>query len=368
MFVVFRADASLEIGTGHVMRCLTLADSLREMGAECLFVCRRHPGNLVETIESRGFRVQALPLGSSGEGCNGDAADEHAGWLGESWKLDATQTLASMDGHRADWVVVDHYAIGAKWERHVSTGAKRLMVIDDLANRSHRCDLLVDQNLGRTETSYRQLVPAACRVLSGPRYALLRKEFPALRESSLARRQRPKLGRLLIAMGGVDKDNSTGAVLSALVGSGMPSECLVTVVLGKHCPWIEDIRSVASSLPWEVDIHVDTPDMAGLMAASDLAIGGAGSTSWERCCLGVPSIQVVLASNQQEIAAALQAAGAAITVEVSVLASTIGTVLASICKDPSLIGEMSAAAATVTSGQGVLEVRGHMLRNMADEN
>ncbi len=368
MFVVFRADASLEIGTGHVMRCLTLADALRDKGVECLFVCRQHLGNMVEAIESRGFRAQVLPLGYRSEGLNGDAAGEHAGWLGESWKQDVIQTLACLKGRRADWLVVDHYAIGAEWERQTSAGAKRLMVIDDLANRPHQCDLLMDQNLGRSEASYRHLVPDACRVLAGPRYALLRKEFSVLRDRSLARRQTPKLGRLQIAVGGVDKDNATGAILNALIGSGIPNGCRVTVVLGKHCPWIDDVRRIASSLPWPVDIHVDTLDMAGLMAASDLAIGGAGSTSWERCCLGVPSIQVVLASNQREIAVALQAAGAAITVEVAAIASTIGTVLASIFTNPSLIGEMSTAAAAITSGQGALQVSEHMLRVMADEN
>ena len=368
MFVVFRADASLEIGTGHVMRCLTLADALRERGVDCLFVCRRHPGNLIEAIESRGFRVEALPIAVGGEGGDGDAAAEHAGWLGAPWKLDAAQTRAGMNNRRADWLVVDHYAIGAQWERQIEASASHLMVIDDLANRPHFCDLLMDQNLGRTEESYQRLVPAACRVFAGAEYALLRKEFPALREKSLARRQPPKIRQLLIAMGGVDKDNATGAILETLSRNGVPKDCSVTVVLGKHCPWIDEVKHLASTLPSHIDVHVDTPDMAKLMADSDLAIGGAGSTSWERCCLGVPSIQVVLASNQSEIAAALQAAGAAITVDAATLESAMAEVLGRIFSTPSLIGEMSRAAAKVTSGQGVATVTGYMLRVVADEN
>ena len=368
MFVVFRVDASLEIGIGHVMRCLTLADALRENGAECLFVCRLHQGNLVEAIQSRGFNTEALPLGFCSIELSGDAAQEHQGWLGDSWKHDAIQTLACISDRRPDWIVVDHYAIGAQWEREISVGSRRVMVIDDLANRRHDCDLLLDQNLGRCEESYRNLLHDECQVLAGPQFALLRKEFSKIRESSLSRRQKPKLDRLLIAMGGVDKNNATGTILDAISKSSISHECQIIVVLGKHSPWIDQVRSIAMSMPWQVDIHVDTPDIAGLMAQSDFAIGGAGSTSWERCCLGLPAIQVVLASNQREIAVALQAARAAVTVEYSELASNIVMVLDSIFTNPSLIKQMSSSAAVITSGHGALRVSEYMSKVMVDEN
>lgn len=368
MLVVFRADASLEIGTGHVMRCLTLADALRAKGAECRFVCRQHPGNLAEAIESRGFLVDMLPVVASFDRRDVDASGEHAGWLGDSLEQDALQTRACMRGRVADWLVIDHYAISEPWERQIDGSAKRLMVIDDLANRLHQCDLLMDQNLGRNEESYRHLVPGACRIFAGPKYALLRNEFPMQRAHSLARRQHPRLGRLLIAMGGVDKDNATGTILKALAGAGLPADCCISVVLGRHCPWIDEVNQLASDLPWQTDIHVDAQNMAVLMADSDLAIGGAGSTSWERCCLGVPSIQVVLASNQREIAAALQAAGAAITVELSELAGSLAKVIARVCESSVVIGAMSMAAAGVTTGRGATLVSDYMLRVTADEN
>ena len=210
MRAVFRADASLAIGTGHVMRCLTLAGALREQGVDCAFVCREHPGHLRDAVERLGFPVTML---SPAEGAAGPSPYAH--WLGASQAQDARDTLQAMAGRQPDWVVVDHYALDAQWESQVRAGCGRLLAIDDLADRPHDCDLLLDQNLGRSAQAYAQLCPADCRILAGPAYALLRPEFAAWRARSLERRRRPAVRRILVTMGGVDKDNASAVALQA---------------------------------------------------------------------------------------------------------------------------------------------------------
>lgn len=314
MSIAFRADASLEIGTGHVMRCLTLADALRDRGARCRFVSRRHPGNLLEIISRRGYPVDALPIGEHEVDSplrDVAVAPSHARWLGAGWETDARQTRQALRAGMVDWLIVDHYALDARWERALRPVCRRLMVIDDLADRGHDCDLLLDQNLGRTAADYADLVPPECTLLAGPRYALLRPEFSASRQYSLQRREKSALHHVLITMGGIDTDNATGRVLDALRACVLPANCRITVVLGLHAPWIDEVRVRASTMPQRTELLIDVEQMAQLMADCDLVIGAAGSTSWERCALGIPAYMLVLAQNQRTAADAIVAAGAA---------------------------------------------------------
>lgn len=320
MLVAFRADASLEIGSGHVMRCLTLADALQAQGAQCHFLCREHPGHLCELIEARGYPVHRLPQEARDTNTAVTSVTEpkldHAHWLGASWDEDAAACLPLLAELAPAWLVVDHYALDHRWETTVldrlPNSRPRLLVIDDLADRRHIADLLLDQNLGRQAEDYRGLVPEGCQVLAGPRYALLRPEFREWREASLSRRARePGLRRLLINLGGVDKDNVTGQVLDALITCDLPENLQISVVMGASAPWRESVTAQARTMPWPTEVVANVSDMARRMAEADLAIGAAGSTSWERCCLGLPTLMVVLADNQKEVASYLNELGAA---------------------------------------------------------
>jgi len=239
--IAFRVDASLEIGTGHVMRCLTLADALRERGAaSCTFVCRPHQGHLLALVTQRGHLALALPELQEGTQFNRNGV-AHSHWLGTDWATDTQDTQQALsahtDGQPMDWLVVDHYALDARWEEALRPQAKRIMVIDDLADRPHACDLLLDQNLGRSAKDYGGLLKGKTITLIGPQYALLRPEFAALRAQSLASRQsNSQLRRLFVTMGGVDKDNATGQVLAALQTCHLPVNLRVTVVMGPHPP------------------------------------------------------------------------------------------------------------------------------------
>ena len=308
--VVFRVDAGAAIGSGHVVRCLTLADALRGRGAACRFVCRAHAGHMAGTIRERGYPVTLLPLAPD------RPAEGYGAWLGAPWRRDARETL---DALPADWLVVDHYGIGADWHGMVRagrtgaarTGAARIAVIDDLADRALDCDLVLDQNFGRAAEDYRPLVPPGCAVLAGTGYALLRPEFAAARPAALARRREGRLERILITMGGVDAGNATGRALEALAGCALPAGAGATVVMGGAAPHGEAVRARAADLPFAVDIRTGVRDMAALMAACDLAVSAAGSTLWEMCCLGLPLVAAVTADNQRPAARRLEAAGLA---------------------------------------------------------
>ena len=305
MRAIFRADASTHIGIGHVMRCLTLADALRKRGARCGFMCREHSGHLMNLIRARGYEVHALPLADAPAPGQDNAPHDH--WLGADWVTDAQQTLAAMHGAPIDLLVVDHYALDARWEKQVGAHCGKLLVIDDLADRPHDCDLLLDQNwLGDCpDMRYAGLVPDRCRMFLGPQHALLTPEYVQLRASMPARDG--IIRRVLVFMGGADPGNQTSKVLEALMHPALQS-LAVDVVVGVNHPAPERIRKAAAERP-ATTLHQGIPSLAGLMAHADLMIGAGGSTAWERMCLGLPAIVIGIALNQLEICRALMAAG-----------------------------------------------------------
>ena len=349
MKIAFRADASIQIGTGHVMRCLTLANELTRQGHECWFVCRDHPGNLGNLIASQGHGLTLLPAPVTHfpKG-KGTASEDYALWLGVPWQDDAGQSLEVLSPLKPDWLVVDHYALDVKWEHYLSAAVGRIMVIDDLANRSHKCELLLDQTYGRSRDDYKALLPLDTTILCGSEYALLRTEFAEWRGYSLARRNSNSLKNVLITMGGADKDNFTGMVLEALTLSELPRDCKLTVVMGKTAPWIDSVKKLAQSLVWETEVLIGVANMAELMAESDLAIGAAGSTTWERCCLGLPTITVVLAENQKYIAEHLSKSGTCVSIVCNDMPPAIEKVL-----NTEKFRDLSLRSSAICDGKGV---------------
>lgn len=333
MQIVFRTDASVQIGTGHVMRCLTLADGLRSEGADCVFICQGLTGHLLDLILERGHHAMLLDTT-------------------ESFQTDATNSQRAIGSRPVDWLVVDHYALDHRWEKVMRSFCHKLMVIDDLADRRHDCDLLVDQNLGRAAEDYDKLLPHHANTLIGPRFALLRPEFAALREESLARRKQPWLQHLLITLGGVDKNNLTSDVLQTLRICNLPTDLRITVVMGTHAPWLKQVHATAEAMPRRTQVLVNVNDMARLMTDSDLVIGAAGGTAWERCSLGLPSLVITAAENQRGGAVALQKNGAAYLIESTRdIAALIENPLLS-GSQPTWLKQLSAAAAAITDGKG----------------
>ena len=309
MQYTFRTDASHQIGTGHVMRCLTLAHALRERGAECRFICREHRGNLLERIREQGFAAVALPTETTeGEHPNPAAASAlaHAEWLGTDWRSDAEATQKALGDTISDWLIVDHYALDHHWESALRPHCRKILVIDDLADRNHDCDLLLDQNLvADQERRYNGKLPDHCARLLGPQYALLQPQYAELHPRTPPREG--PIRRILVYFGGADRDNLTGLVLSAFL-SMQRKDITLDVVINSDAPHADAIREQVQGVQ-QVMLHTHRPSLAPLMVQADLAIGAAGTTSWERCSLGLPSLVITLAENQRPIAAELERQG-----------------------------------------------------------
>lgn len=296
MKVVFRTDGSTFMGQGHVMRCLTLANVLRERGAEISFVCREHPGHLCDLIAQRGFGVHRLPLAVEGV----SQLPGHAGWLGASWQADAEQTRQVVQGlgGTADVLIVDHYAIDHRWETALRPSAARILAIDDLADRVHDCDILLDQNFfSDLSTRYDGKVPSGCVTLLGPCYALLQPVYAEL-HSQVALRDGP-VRRIFVFFGGADTENLTGLSVAAFQQLGRPDIHLDVVMTEKNSRYQGIEKAIEG---WSnICLHGPLPSLGPLMATADLAIGAGGATVWERLCLGLPSVVISLAENQKPV-------------------------------------------------------------------
>ena len=361
MIFCFRADASVKIGTGHIMRCLTLADALAAQGAECQFICRAHAGNLMEFIRSKGYITHALRIDSEPEAeptalslNASDLEPAHSIWLGATQAQDAEACAPILSAYRPDWLIVDHYALDTSWERALASYYRKLLVIDDLADRQHECEVLLDQNLGRTASHDDGLVPKDCLRLIGPEYALLRPEFAEMRDRSLRRREHPELKRILIFIGGVDQTNVTGKVLEVLADAALPQNIQLDIIMGASAPYLKEVQQQAALLPCKATVNVNVSDMAERMCLADLSIGAAGSTSWERCCLGLPTIMLVLADNQVKVAQALVLSGAAKLINLGQNVTTLlMELLLPLIDDPERLLNMSECAARIVDGSGV---------------
>ncbi|WP_082143979.1 UDP-2,4-diacetamido-2,4,6-trideoxy-beta-L-altropyranose hydrolase [Nitratireductor soli] len=358
--VAFRADASFAIGTGHVMRCLTLADALREQGAEIRFICREHDGHLCALIEEQGFDLHRLE--APGERRE-PAVDEpaHAAWVGVNCQQDADETLSALDDFRPDWLVIDHYGLDARWENRLRDHVGKIMVIDDLADRMHDCDVLLDQNLvAGQHARYGSWTPEACVLLLGPAYALLQPVYARLRKQAVPREGAVR--RVLVFFGGVDKDGLTLKAVEAFLMLDRP-EVTADIVLSASSPFYGKVAARLAGHS-RLRLHDRVPSLAPLMLEADLAIGAGGATSWERLCLGLPSLVVTVAENQRPIAEELASGGFvdwlghSDSVDVQAIADALGTLIST-----GLDAAWSRKCLEVVDGLGVDRVSSILMAN-----
>lgn len=350
--VVFRVDASVEMGLGHLTRCLTLADALAAGGARPRFLMRSHTAGLAHLVESRGHAVRLLsdppapPVGS------GDGGGPYAHWLPTHWREDAEQTRGALDEiGAADWLIVDHYALDARWEQACRRDGVRILAIDDLADRDHDCEILLDQNLVQgMEARYRGRVPAACVQLLGPRHALLRPEFAAQR--GLLTSRSGAIDRILICFGGSDPTNETAKALEA-IASLAPSPLTVDVVIGATNPHAASLDALCRQMP-NVALHRGANNIAELMRRADLSIGAGGVMSWERCCLRLPALAVDIAANQLPSLTMLAQLGALIHLgsAVDVTAKLIAAEIAGLAADSDRTKRLGEIAGALVDGEG----------------
>ena len=359
--ILIRTDSSVQIGTGHVMRCLTLADELLGRGANVIFVCREFAGNLCGYIEDKGYVVHRLPVSDEQEH-NIEGNLKHAAWLGADWQTDTRQVEEIIKDLELtpDWLVVDHYALDEKWEGYLWPYVKKIMVIDDLADRPHNCDLLLDQNFYENlESRYDGLVPSRCKKLLGPMYALLRPEFREARKN--VRKRDGHVKRIMIFFGGSDPTNETAKALEAIRMLNRP-DITVDVVVGAFNPHRKVIEQIASDLP-DCACYFKVKDMAALMAGADLAVGAGGTTVWERCALGLPSLVATVAVNQERTVSDMAESGYLLflgrseTVSVNSLYHVLKTALQSPC----LLISFARKTWSLVDGRGAKRVAQEMM-------
>ena len=327
---VFRADASEEIGGGHIMRCLTLATAFAKAGWHVGFAVNAGALSVLPALAKTVADILVV------------SGNDEVPALAERWP----------DG--AALLVVDHYGRDIAFERRCRPWAAAILAIDDLADRRHHADVLVDQTHGRKDSDYRALIGPDCRLLLGARFALLRPQFRAQRRRALTRRETSAPAqRLLVSFGATDSAGVTALALQA-VAEGSPA-LSVDVIVGPGTRNLDEIRQIAASISPAASVHRSVGDMASLMTEADFAVGACGGTSWERCCLGLPTLVVVTADNQRLIARNLAAAGAVELVGTAdeLTVEALAARITALRHDTSRRQTMARAAASVCDGEGV---------------
>ena len=357
LYVVFRADASSQMATGHLMRCLTLAELLSERDARVRFVCRRHPGHLIDLLRDRGYQVGELHVPATIA-----SGEDYASWVGVSQADDVQQTVDALAGERPDWLVVDHYGLDAEWEDAMRPHVERILVIDDLANRRHHCDALVDQNFSDEGAHrYAGLVTETCQMLVGPRYALLRPEYAAHHRAMRARDGQIK--RILIFFGGSDPYDLTGMALTAIVQANL-QDVNVDIVAGANYAHSRELARNAGRRP-RTRLHAKLPHLADLMFDADLVLGAGGATSLERLCVAAPSLVVSIAENQRHTCEALSRSGLIRYLGHigSVSVADMAEALRQLSHDPARMRAMSESCRPFVNGMGGSRIADFLLSN-----
>jgi len=293
MHIIFRADASQKIGSGHIMRCMTLAEAVcRDKSITVEFISRSHLGNMNEFVIEKGFNLHILQ--GQKKHTENNKLEGYEQWLGVTQECDADETIKIIADLKIDWVIVDHYALDDIWESKVRAYVNNIMVIDDLANRRHNCDLLLDQNYIHDSGRYDNLIPPGTIKLLGPMYALLREEF--LDSDANAIQVRGEVKRVFVFFGGADPDNLTSTALRALSKPSL-RHLLLDVVIGSSNRHENEVKSLVTDHP-NARVHYQVNNIAAIMRQADIAVGAGGATTWERLAIGLPSIVVTIAENQ----------------------------------------------------------------------
>jgi len=303
------------IGLGHMMRCLAMAEWANSLGLQAVLLSREIPGAVSKMLQEHSVTAVTMPV------CHAVTSSfcyPHSHWLTGTQNQDAVHTLSIIEQQITErasnplFVMVDHYALGAPWEKKLSIIAP-ILVIDDLNDRPHQCRWLVDQTFGKSSKSYENLVNSGCDIKIGPKFALLRSEFE--KQSNIFERKAPSADeelRILITLGGVDVDNVTGQVLLLLSEMSIIKSLSITIVVGGANPHLEGLSKLCEQIGCKTNLIINSQEMAKLMTLNDVCIGAAGSTSWERCALGLPTLNLILAENQQQIAVNLDEIGAVV--------------------------------------------------------
>lgn len=305
----------------------------------------------MDLIAGAGFQCHLLPAECRNATTTTNELPKHANWLGADWKTDAEQTIAAIGETQPDWLIVDHYGIDHRWESRLRTQCRRIMAIDDLADRPHDCDLLLDQNLvPNHETRYNALIPEQSTLLLGPKFALLQPQYAELHLSRSA--NAPQAKHILVYFGGADNQNLTTLAVEVLCELNHLN-LTADVVINPRSRHAKAVENQVKHLPWAT-LHTQLKSLAPLMQQAHLAIGAAGATTWERCCLGLPAITITMADNQLETANYLSQIGAAeyLGPQETITKLTLRAAVERFLRDGGRTSKASAICRKIVDGQG----------------
>jgi UDP-2,4-diacetamido-2,4,6-trideoxy-beta-L-altropyranose hydrolase len=363
---IFRTDASVNIGAGHVMRCMTLAETLREADIEAEFICRAYSGNLNDILLSKGFKVRELPDLEEQESIqlsNTDQPTRYREPPGVPQEQDAAETIRALGGRHADCLIVDHYQLDEVWESCLQRHTHKMMVITDLIDHRHECDILLNQNYFLDNGAcFSGLVPPGSTQLVGPKYALLRREFSEARNE--IKPQTGRVRRVFVSFGGADVNNLTERALDALSSPEL-EHLEVDIVIGAQNPHHHQIKRRTRSRK-HTSLYVQPENIAQIMARADLGLGAGGTTTWERLSLGLPSLVVTTAENQRSFTEDLDQSGFLTWLGDS---SNVGikelkNALVKVLKNTSANRLQSERCAKLVDGRGSSRVRDVLLEGM----
>jgi len=283
------------------MRCLTLANALlKDLNANVFFFCRSFEGNITDVVRNNGFEVILMEANESPN--KNDTT--YQTWLGAAQEADAEEfiTAANKSGiDKFNLIVTDHYGISEQWENKVRNITNCITVIDDLADRRHICDFLIDQNYFKNfESRYNFLTNDNCNKLLGPNYTLLRDEFSDLRTELPPFEIRFSQKIITIFFGGTDPDGYSEKALRGLLCK-LDESYNINVILGKSNPNIDRLKKYEKQFD-RVTLYIQVSNMSEHIGQSLLFVGAIGATTWERCFCGTPGLVSSIAENQIQAA------------------------------------------------------------------
>lgn len=338
--LVFRTDSGNGIGWGHTMRCFALAQKFKEKNHHVSFIVRKHPNNISDLLKEQDFDIFYLKEKNY------------------YWKNDALQTKKIIERiGNVDWLIVDNYRLDIRWEKFLKSYVKKLMIIDDMTLRIHECDLLLDQNYYKNSKIYNKFIPKKCKLLIGPKFALLRKDFYQKRKKLKARNG--QINKILVSLGGTDNTNETIKIMNGineLNNKKINVDLLMTNSNKKHTKFQKTFSKFSN-----ITIHHKNFNMAELMKQADLSIGAGGSSTWERCCLGLPSIVSITAKNQIQLTKEMEKKGCIINLGMSkkILSKNYTDTINNLNK--SALSQMSKNGLKLVDGKGTSRVTKEML-------
>lgn len=342
-YVAFRVDGNAKLGIGHIMRCLTLAEKIYNVGFKILFICASLEYSLQRKIKDKGFRLFII---------------------GSDTDTEVQQCIDVISNYLIKFLVVDHYQLDQHWERQIKNFVDEMVVIDDLADRPHDCHFLIDSAYGKTKKEYENLVNEKCQLLLSCDYTILRPDFIASRALAFTkRRETQKINNILINFGGTDILDLSNVSIEYLKRNGFMGD--INILISSSYSKLDDLKYACSKFN-DVTLHIDSTQVADLMLKADLAIGSLGTSTWERCCLGLPCISVVVAENQSYIANQLAKIGAIELTAIPTMEKTIASFIHA--SEMTHWNKLSEKSFTLCDGHGAERIISKLCLNEYDSN